>query len=278
MNPSAKLISVVLSTYNHPKWLAKVLWGYTTQSNQNFEIVIADDGSGNETRDVIQRFDRDTKLRIKHVWHEDDGFRKTKILNQAIGEASGDYLLFSDGDCIPRNDFVAKHFRHAKEGHFLSGGYYKLPMDLSRHIEAADIVSGRAFQLSWLRRNGLPFSHRWIRIAAGPRPAAILNRMTTTRPTWNGNNSSGWTKDIVAAGGFDERMRYGGEDRELGERLENAGIRGKHVRFDTLILHLDHGRGYANEEDLATNRLIRDETCRSGRKQTTHGLGEKAAA
>ena len=278
MNRSPELISVILSTFNQPDWLSKVLCGYACQSHKQFEIIIADDGSSHETDNVVDWFVEHTGLQIRHVWHPDDGFRKTTILNQAIRIASGDYLLFSDGDCIPRFDFVAKHHQHSAPKTFLSGGYYKLPMDLSKRIEDDDIESGDAFTLSWLRKNGLPFSHRWMRIAAGRRAAKILNAMTTTRPTWNGNNSSGWRDDLQTAGGFDQRMRYGGEDRELGERLENAGIQGKHVRFDTLLLHLDHGRGYANPEDLATNRAIRDETARSGRVRTEFGLPERLAA
>ena len=278
MNRSPELISVILSTFNQPDWLSKVLCGYACQSHTQFEIIIADDGSGDETDAVVDWYVEHSDLELRHVWHPDDGFRKTTILNQAIRAASGDYLLFSDGDCIPRSDFVAKHHQHAAPKTFLSGGYYKLPMDLSERIDSDDIHTGDAFSLSWLRQNGLPFSHRWMRIAAGRGTAKFLNALTTTRPTWNGNNSSGWRDDLEAAGGFDQRMRYGGEDRELGERLENAGIKGKHVRFDTLLLHLDHGRGYANPDDLATNLAIRAETTRSGRTRTDFGLPERMAA
>ena len=100
----------------------------------------------------------------------------------------------------------------------------------------------------------------------------LLNWITTTKPTWNGNNASGWADDVRAAGGFDERMRYGGEDRELGERLENAGIVGKHVRYQTVCLHLDHSRGYVNEEDQRRNREIRLETRLTQRTTTEFGL------
>ncbi|WP_146514266.1 glycosyltransferase family 2 protein [Rubripirellula amarantea] len=271
-----KLISVVLSTYNQPVWLAKVLRGYQSQTFRNFEIVIADDGSGTQTREVVKRFQSETDLTIRHIWHEDDGFRKCTILNRGIQASEGDYVLFSDGDCVPRADFVGNHHAAAKRGHFLSGGYYKLSMPLSEKISEQDIESGEAFELAWLRRQGLPFSHRWLRIAAGKYTAPFLNSLTTTRPTWNGNNSSGWKSDIVSAGGFDERMRYGGEDRELGERLENAGIHGIHIRFDTLLLHLDHGRGYANDEDLNRNLAIRRETRDSGRTRTDHGIARAA--
>ncbi|TWU60291.1 putative glycosyl transferase [Rubripirellula tenax] len=270
------LISVVLSTYNQPAWLEKVLWGYSVQQHRRFEIVLADDGSRVTTSEMVKRLRDQTGMTIKHVWHADDGFRKSTILNRALEAVAGSYVLFSDGDCIPRSDFVAQHYAALEPERFLSGGYYKLPMELSQRITADDIRSGRAFSLGWLRRNGLPPSHRWLRLVSG-RASTLLNRITPTRPTWNGNNSSGWTADVIAAGGYDERMRYGGQDRELGERLENAGVRGKHVRFQTVVLHLDHGRGYANEEDLNRNLSIRRETVSTGRQRTSHGLSSKAA-
>ncbi|MEO1529731.1 MAG: glycosyltransferase family 2 protein [Planctomycetota bacterium] len=278
MRQKPQKVSVILSTYNMPVWLTKSVWGFAHQTVLPFEVLIADDGSRDETKRTIDQLRRDTGLRIRHVWHEDDGFQKCRILNRAIEQANGDYLLFSDGDCVPRTDFLEQHVLAARPGHFLSGGYYKLPMGLSETITVDDIQSGRAFSVRWLRSNGLPFSHRLLRLSAGQRRAQILNALTTTRPTWNGHNASGWTSDVVRAGGFDERMRYGGEDRELGERLVNAGIRPIQIRFHAICLHLDHARGYVNEEDLENNRRIREETRRSGSTVTKHGLRKQEGA
>ena len=252
MTDRPELISVILSTYNSPSWLAKVLCGYQCQSHRSFEIVVADDGSTHKTRQLIDDFRCQSGMSIIHVWHPDDGFQKCAILNRAIQEASGDYFVFSDGDCIPRSDFLHHHFVAAERGRFLSGGYYKLPMSTSEAISEDDIRNGNAFRIAWLRTHDLPFSHRMIRLASKGWHARLLNRITTTKPTWNGNNSSGWADDIRSANGFDERMRYGGEDRELGERLENAGIRGKHIRYQSVVLHLDHARGYVNDDRLKT--------------------------
>ena len=272
MTQRPKLLSVILSTYNMPEWLEKSLWGYARQDHTDFEVVIADDGSDHRTADLIERFRRDSKLRLKHVWHEDNGFQKCRILNRAIEAAEGDYVLFSDGDCIPRRDFVQLHSHAAKRGQFLSGGYFKLPMELSQQISQSDIESGNAFSVAWLRANGLPFSHRLIRLCSGKNGAKVLNRLTTTRPTWNGHNASGWMDDLLSVNGFDERMRYGGEDREMGERLENMGIRGTQVRFQAVCLHLDHARGYVTEEHLRENRVIRDETRHSRLTYTDYGI------
>lgn len=269
-------ISVVLSTYNAPLWLEKVIWGYESQTYRDFELVIADDGSGDETAKAVDRLREETSISIKHVWHEDDGFRKCTILNRAIDACTGDYLLFSDGDCVPRGDFLEQHASAARPGKFLSGGYFKLPMSISQLMTRNDIESGDAFTVSWLRDAGWNPNHRILRLVAGGRIANLLNHLTTTRPTWNGHNASGWADDIRAANGFDERMKYGGEDRELGERLENAGIQGKHVRYQTLCLHLDHERGYIRDEDLRRNREIRDITLQLRRTRTDHGIRQAA--
>ena len=274
MSARPQLISVILSTYNMPDWLEKSLVGYAAQDHRDFEIVIADDGSTEDTAHVVERFKRESSLQIKHVWHTDDGFRKCAILNRAINRAEGDYLLFSDGDCIPRSDFVRQHFEAAKPQHFLSGGYYKLPMSLSKQLTREDIESGNAFSATWLRQQGLPFSHRLLRLAAQGTMARVLNHLTTTRPTWNGHNASGWTSDVVDANGFDERMRYGGEDRELGERLVNAGIRPIQIRYQAVCLHLDHARGYIKQVDLDNNARIREITRAEHLTFTDHGIDQ----
>ena len=108
-------ISIILTTYNSETWLEKVLWGYTMQSYIDFELIIADDGSTNETKNLIEKFQTKFKNPIIHVWQKDEGFQKTKILNKAIIKATCEYILFSDGDCIPRNDFVATHLKNQKK-------------------------------------------------------------------------------------------------------------------------------------------------------------------
>jgi glycosyltransferase involved in cell wall biosynthesis len=271
-------LSVVLSTYNQPEWLEKVIWGYAAQSHRDFELVIADDGSTDDTRDCIDHLREETGLSIRHVWHEDCGFRKCTILNRAIVESTADYLVFSDGDCIPRRDFLATHIRHARAGLFLSGGYFKLPLELSKTILRDDILSGFATDANWLRSQGLRWNLKTFKLSAGPRFAWLLDRTTTTKATWNGHNSSGWKADIVRVNGFDERMEWGGEDREMGERLMNAGIRGKRIRYRAVCVHLDHPRGYVRQEALVRNRQIRDETERSRAVWTDYGITKRRSS
>jgi glycosyltransferase involved in cell wall biosynthesis len=252
-------ISVIVSTYNQPEWLRKVLHGYLSQTFCDFELLIADDGSDDRTAVVVNDFERLARFSIRHIWQEDDGFQKTKILNKAITAADGDYLVFSDGDCIPRKDFLAVHARRAEPGRFLSGGYCKLPYELSVRITADDIRSGLAFELDWLRANGFRGLSRAIRIAVPPNLAPVCDALTPTKATWNGHNASGWKSDILAVNGFNERMQYGGEDREMGERLTNAGIMGRQIRHRAILLHLDHKRGYVTPEMIQKNLAIREQ-------------------
>lgn len=265
-------ISVIVSTYNAVEWLHKTLEGYRVQDFLNFEVVVADDGSGFETKQLLQRLQRDFPVPIVHVWHEDRGFQKTSILNKAIQATHSDYILMSDGDCIPRKDFLKVHYQNRRPGFFLSGGYYKLPMNISREISIEAIRRQECFDLQWLKKRGLRTSIKNKKLTAGGLKARFLNHLTPTNASWNGHNSSGWKKDILAVNGFDERMQYGGEDRELGERLMNLGVRPKQIRYSAICLHLDHSRGYKTREAIEKNLSIRKETRRSRSTWTSFGI------
>jgi len=265
-------ISIIISTYNAEAWLEKVLWSYATQDFKNFEIVIADDGSKQPTFDLLKRIDKKVPFPIIHVWHEDNGFQKTKILNKAILQCNANYILMSDGDCMARKDFVATHYSRREEGYFLSGGYFKLPMDISQKIVKQDIVSQDCFNLKWLLANGLKPTFKNNKLNASPIKAKILNAVTPTNASWNGHNASGWKKDILAVNGFDERMQYGGEDREMGERLFNYGIKSKQIRYNAICLHLDHFRGYVNQDAIEKNQEIRAFVKKEHLKWTNFGI------
>ena len=265
-------VSVIISTYNQPEWLQKTLWGYEMQTIKTFELIVADDGSTDETRQLIRNFSKNLSYSVKHVWHEDNGFRKCAILNAAIKESQTDYLLFSDGDCIPRNDFVETHLRYRKKNRFLSGGYFKLPFDISTAITLDDIGNATCFDLKWLKNSGIGNSFKNNKLTSGNTKAWILNHFTPTKATWNGHNASGWKADIVAANGFDERMEYGGEDRELGERLMNSGIKGIQIRYSAICVHLHHSREYVTDDALQHNREIRANTKQQKLTRTNYGI------
>ena len=252
--------SVIFTTYNHPKWLEKTLWGFSAQTYRDFEIVIADDGSGEETRDVIEKFQSEIEIPIQHIWQEDEGFQKCRILNKAIVNSKGEYLIFTDGDCIPHPKFVENHVKLCRENTLLSGGYFKLPLDVSQAITVNDIVEGNATKPSWLLKNGVPFTPKILKLWSHPFFGALLDMITVTRATWNGHSASTWKKYVMETNGFDERMQYGGQDREFGERLVNLGLKTRQVRYRCSCVHLDHGRSYAARESIEKNRAIRRET------------------
>ena len=274
-------VSVVFSTYESPAWLEKTLWGLLEQTHPHFEIVVADDGSGPATRDVIETYRGELAARgvsVRHERQDDEGFRKCRILNRAILACAHDYVVFTDGDCILRRDFLAVHVVRSAPGRWLSGSYYKLPMDTSRAISRDDVRTGRCFDRAWLRARGLPASAKRLKLTRSPTLARVLNRVTPTACNLKGANASAWRADLVRVGGFDERMQWGGLDRELGVRLTNAGVRPRHVRYDAVCLHLDHARGYKDPERVAANKRLRLAVQRDGTVRTAHGIGAGASA
>lgn len=265
-------ISVIISTYNAISWLEKVLWGYSVQTFQNFELVIADDGSTKETAQLIQAFQKEVAFPVIHVWQEDEGFQKSRILNKAIVACHAPYIVMSDGDCIPRADFLEIHQGRKEKGYFLSGGYFMLPLVTSETITKEDVISGKCFDVDWLMEHGLEKSFKNNKLTAGKTKATLLNTLTPTNASWNGHNASGWKSDILAINGFDERMQYGGQDRELGERLMNYGVKSKQIRYSAICVHLDHPRGYKNQTSIDKNRNIRKETRTQKKKWTPYGI------
>jgi glycosyltransferase involved in cell wall biosynthesis len=270
-------VAVILSTYNAPDRLEPTLVGYAAQDYKDFEIVVADDGSRADTQALIERVANRHRLRVTHVWHPDDGFRKCRIMNQAILATDAQYLIFSDGDCIPRADFVATHISRAQPRRFLSGGYFKLPRETSAKIDEAVILDGRATDPKWLVANGVPRTLKLSKLWAHGWQEKWLNALTPTRASWNGHNASGWRSDIFHVNGFDERMVYGAEDREFGERLMNAGIRGVQIRYSAICVHLYHDRPYRTAEGQEHNRRIRRNTLRQGLTWTEHGIVKAAS-
>lgn len=265
-------VGVVISTYNRPEALDLVLTGYAAQSRPPDEVLVSDDGSGPETAAVVRRHGEN--LPLVHVWHEDRGFGKTEALNRAIRASRSDYLIFTDHDCIPRADFVETHTRLAEEGCFLSGGYVKLSGPTTRDISADDVRAGRAFEPAWLEANGTELGRHRLRLLGAGWRAAMLDRLTPTRPTWNGMSSSTWRRHLEAANGFDLDFRYGGLDRELGLRLENAGLRGKQIRHRAAVVHLHHERPYRDPDAIRRQRERRRQVRASGETRAVRGITE----
>lgn len=149
---------------------------------------------------------------------------------------------------------------YAKKGCFLSGGYFKLPMDISKQACREDVMKQNIFKLRWLHQNGLKRTFKETKLFKSNTFSVIMNFITPAKASWNGMNSSCWRSDALRINGFNTQMRYGGEDREFGERLMNAGIKSRQLRYSLVCVHLDHSRPYKNEEAIAKNKQIRKET------------------
>lgn len=266
--------SVIMTTFRSPDYLNQVLRGFAHQTCRDFEIVVGEDGRTHETREVIDDFAAKTDFQIRYVSQVHEGFGKTRILNRAINSAQGDYLIFTDGDCVPRKDFVSEHLRLAAPGRFLSGGCYRLERELTDRILEGWVRYEQFTDPNWLKQDGGNVAKKWMWIQKRPTVAKLFDLATTTRPTFNGHNASAWKEDVVRANGFNHEMRYGGLDRELGERLENAGVLGMQIRHRAVCYHLDHDRGYVNEADWQRNRNIRKLVRKTGITRAQQGLDQ----
>jgi glycosyltransferase involved in cell wall biosynthesis len=260
-------ISVIISTYKEPRWLNFCLESYKNQTLKDFEIIIADDGSDEETKTVVDQY---RPLVTEHVWHEDKGFRKTKILNKAIVVSKGDYLLFTDGDCIANSNLIETHYLKRRANSYLSGSYYKLDAQTSEKIDRKLIKD--LFNRETLKQLGHRPTYKSIKFLAPLPVRTFLDKITTTKPTWNGHCSSGWKKNIEAVNGFNEQMVYGGEDRELGERLIHNGVSPIQIRHQSCLIHLHHKQGYISEEGKQFNQKIRTNVRERKLKWTEFGI------
>ncbi len=267
-------IAVILSTYNWPRALELSLAGYARQTWPGFQLLIADDGSGEETRAVIERARQESGLDIVHVWHEDRGFCKSEILNRAILATGRDYLIFSDGDTIPRPDLIEVHAHEALPDRFLAGGYIKLPQATSAAITLDDVHSGRIFELRWLRARGYRPGRHALRFTRSDGWGRLLDRITSRKVRWVGNNASTWREHLLQANGFDMEMGYGGQDAALGDRLENLGVAPRRIRYRTLALHLHHDRPWRDPAGMQRNIEIRQRIRASGEVRATRGIAE----
>lgn len=266
---------VIVSTYNNPLALHCALLGLAGQTTHEFQVCIADDGSEQSTREVVERWrERLGENRFRHVWHPDNGFAKNEILNKAIASSCADYLIFIDGDCIASPGYIQRHFDLRQHGQFVSGSLIRMPLEVNSLLTDELITSKRIFQLDWLKDHGcVTRLGTWLKTASLPLSFAnFLERISPVKKVWNGCNSAGWRADLYRVNGFDEAMRYGSEDVEMGVRLNNAGIQGRHNRYTAPLLHIEHARGYADPAVAAANKRYMKSVRRSGRAWTAQGI------
>jgi len=249
-------ISVIVTTYNWPEALKLCLDSLYAQTDRDFEIIIADDGSRPENLEKARRYCAEAQVPVDYVHHEDNGFRAGTIRNKAAALSRGDYLLFVDGDCLLRPDFISKHRRLAEAGHFVPGNRILL----SRAFTAE--VLGKALPLylrNWPYFCLLRLQGRINRVL--PLLQLPLGRLRHLQPRkWEKAmtcNLAVWKNDFIAVNGFDELFEgWGYEDSDLVIRLIHAGVRRKEGRFAVPVLHLWHPHHDKSRQDINYQRLM----------------------
>lgn len=249
-------IAVILTTYNRPDALSAVLEGYLAQSDKNFELIIADDGSTNDTREVIISYQKRTPFNIVHIWHEDEGFRAAAIRNRALEKTSAEYVIFSDGDCIPLPDFISGHRRLAEKGWFLVGSRILLSEEFTNHVLRNKLPVHNFSKTQWLNARLKGNINRILPLF----PLSFISPLRKLAPRkWEGVmtcNLSAWREDICRIGGFDESYQgWGLEDSDLTIRLIRSGVRRKSARFAATVLHLWHPQNSRADLEVNKHRL-----------------------
>lgn len=268
--------TLIVATYENPEALALVFAGLARQTTRDFEVLVADDGSGSETRRLVERTVRTSAVTVRHVWQPDDGLRKGRCQNRAILAAAGDYLIFLDGDCIPGPHFVARHLELARPGTYLSGSCVLLSPNRSESLSPDDVAQGALDGLRSVRAD----NRRSRRLAAllAPGLGRLLDTRFAANPVgFHGGNASVARADAVAVGGFDERLRRF-EDKDLGSRLRRLGVMGASVRYRIPVWHVHHARGYVDQQMRDDSRALFEANVAEKIVRTAHGLARDASA
>jgi glycosyltransferase involved in cell wall biosynthesis len=266
----AELISVIVTTYNREDALEAVLRSLARQTEKQFEVVVADDGSRPTTATVIAAWTSRIGVPLRHVWHEDRGFRPAEIRNRAIRACAGAYCVFLDGDCITQPDFVAVHRGLAEPGYFVTGNRVLISRALSERILAAGFEPEswglKQHLAQWWRRD-LNRVAPLVGLALGP-----LRKLGGRR--WQGARSCNmacFRADLERIDGFDAAFTgWGREDSDFVVRLIRSGVRRKDGRFATGVLHLWHPD--SERSQLPDNQARLELTLHSDRLRAVRGL------
>ncbi len=268
--------TVIVSTYDRPAYLALCLWSFDTQSRKDFELVVADDGSGEPTAQVVREFARAAAFPVRHAWQPHEGFRKAAALNEAVSLSKGAYLIFTDGDCIAHPRFVEQHRRQAAPGSFLVGRTPRLGRQLSAKVSVDAVRSGRAQRLTWGKvLDGILGRSRKMEFGLYLGGGALFRRVRRWKRNlelWGGNFSC-WRGDFEAVNGFNEDfVGWGKEDLELGVRLRNRGVRPVSAVHAAVNFHLWHEASEDKKANVAWQTELKARYKRSGEHRCPRGL------
>jgi len=277
MTSSHAPLSVIVATYEWPEALEIVLRALAEQRGEPFEVVVADDGSGEETARVVEGWR--SRLELNHVWQPNEGFLKGRLLNRASLAARGDYLLFLDGDCVPRCGFVQAVRRSAISGWFVASKRLNLSPRITERILSGSLPVWRWSSYRWLvsAPSELFISHHrhvnrpGVLFPIRDRGRAWRRRGAGFRPPYNGYGYAFgvFRQDFERVNGFDIRFcGWDGEDVDIAERLLKAGLACGWPGPDASVLHLWH-----TERKRPASPPVRD----PGAIEAPEGLRELAA-
>lgn len=270
-------VSLVICTYNWKEALALVLKSVAAQSRLPDEVIVADDGSREDTARMLAELAQDFPVPLRHVWQPDEGFRRARALNRAFAAARGDYVIQLDGDMLLHPEFIADHLALARPGRFLQGTRIR-----TTAAEAKRLLDGGEPRFGWFvdayyRDDNDRGTYHYGRRHHSVRALWLARIKARASGHPMGCNVSFWRDDLVRVNGYDERMvGYGSEDLELDARLRHAGLRRSQIKFAALTLHLEHGSsGLADPADpeLPNNKLLA-QTRREGRTRAELGLSQ----
>jgi glycosyltransferase involved in cell wall biosynthesis len=257
-------ISLVISTYNNPVFLELVLMSVLKQELLPYEVIVADDGSGQETKKLVEEYQKNFSVPLLHVWHNDDGYRLSAIKNKAAAKASGGYIIFIDGDLLLHPLFIYDFAKNMKEGHihvgsrvFLSEAYTK---QLVKHKNATVRLRPSEVEKNFIAGLRTPWLHHFI-------------KGSTTHVNARGGLLGVFKNDYVKVNGFNEAFTgWGREDSELFVRLLNSGIKRKNIKFAAITYHLWHplvSRKSLDNNDAMLASAIKEKTvwCNKGISQ-----------
>lgn len=267
-------VSLIVATYERPRFLELCLLSLTRQSFTDFEALVCEDGSGPETKGVVERIRRETGLEIRHFFQSHEGQRKSCIMNEGIRRARGEYLVWLDGDCIAHRDYVKNHWFAREPKSFLAGRRVILGENFTKTVAREDVVSGLFDQFNWrLFWRNIPQNRTGTEMLLG-RSLIIKNKFLRRLfrkdflPDVLGSNFSVSKEDFLSVNGFDERfVGRGREDSELEHRLRLLGLRLKSVKNLCVQFHLWHpvgDFGMENERLLAEIRANKNPVCENG--------------
>ena len=255
-------ISLIITTYNRPDALLLVLRSIETQVSKPIEVIIADDGSTNDTKEVVTSFREKSDISVIHSWQEDRGFRASKSRNKAIAKATGNYIILIDGDMILHPQFINDHINHAQPSYFIQGSRVLLTKDKTKQTLDQQKIN------FLLLSNGLQNRKNAIH-------SKILSKLFSNKKNYlrgiKSCNMAFFKQDCIKINGFNNQFEgWGREDSEFIMRLLNSGINRKNVRFNAIQFHLWHNENV--KDSLEKNDAILQDTINNHTQWCSNGI------